>query len=55
MLEMIIGMAISYIAFTEQGHKLGNLVAQAALTEGKKMIKKQETKPAEKENVENEA
>jgi hypothetical protein len=55
MLEMIIGMALGYIAFTEQGHKIGNFVAQAALTEGKKMIKKQETKPAEKENVENEA
>lgn len=56
MLEMIVGMAISYIAFTEQGHKLGNWVAQAAMSEGKKMIEKQvKVKPAEQEESKDEA
>ena len=56
MLEMIVGMAISYIAFTEQGHKIGNWVAQVAVNEGKKMIeKKTQTKPAEKEEKTDEA
>lgn len=52
MLEMIVGMALSYIAFTEQGHKLGNTIAQVAVKEGKKMLEKQTKKTPEKEREE---
>ena len=27
MIEMLIGVAVGYIAFTENGHKIGNAVA----------------------------
>lgn len=52
MLEMIVGMAFSYIAFTEQGHRLGNTLAQAAVKEGRKMLEKQMKKTPEKEREE---
>lgn len=50
MVEMIVGMAIGYLAFTEQGHKVGNWVASAAVAEGKKLIEKRsESQKKEKE------
>lgn len=55
MLEMLVGMTVSYIAFTEQGHRFGNWVAQTALTEGKKLAAKQKPTTERKEGKKDEA
>jgi intein-encoded DNA endonuclease-like protein len=52
MLEMILGMAVGYIAFTENGHKVGNWVADMAVREGKKLIEKSKEVENEKRNAE---
>lgn len=57
MIEMLLGMAFSYIAFTENGHKLGNKIVYTVAQEGKKMLgaKAKDEPKEEKEEKENEA
>lgn len=40
MYEMLVGVAIGYIAFTENGHKIGNSIADFATKNGKTIIEK---------------
>lgn len=57
MIEMLLGMAFSYIAFAENGHKLGNKIVYTVAQEGKKMLgaKAKDEPKEEKEEKENEA
>ncbi len=40
MYELLLGVAMGYIAFTEDGHKIGNNVADFAIRNCKPIIKK---------------
>lgn len=40
MYEMLVGIAIGYIAFTENGHKIGNSIADFATKNGKTLFDK---------------
>lgn len=50
--ELILGMALGYIAFTESGHEIGNKIADIAIKGGKaaynRYIKKSVAEPEEK-------
>lgn len=48
MLEMILGIVVGYIAFTEEGHKLGDSVAKLAVKEGKKIMERKTEKETKK-------
>lgn len=40
MYEMLVGIAIGYIAFTENGHKIGNSIADFATKTAKPIMEK---------------
>ena len=45
---LLVGMVIGYIAFTEQGHKIGNAAANMIIEKGKNVIETQRKKSGSK-------
>lgn len=40
MYEMLVGVAVGYIAFTDNGHKIGNSLADFMVKNGKPVVQK---------------
>lgn len=54
MYEMLVGMALGYIAFTETGHEIGNSLADFAVKAGKPVVNKMLNNGGEKDVRKNE-
>ena len=52
MYEMLVGVALGYIAFTENGHKIGNSIADFATKTVKPLVEKavESTQPKNSDN-----